>query len=152
MPLSLSRVQQELLKDKKFENIGYVGFSSFDMKYDQRDGKVKIFEINLRQGRSNFYVTGAGYNLAKYITEEYVYNKDIKFEIANTEHLWTVIPVQLAFKYVKDKYCLDKMRHLIKEKKAVNPLFLKGDHGLKRMLYLYKSHISQFYKFKKYYI
>ena len=85
------------MKIKKFlEAIHYVGFSNFDIKYDIRDNTYRVFEINLRQGRSNYYVTGAGYNLAKYITEDYIYNKDTGFTIANNEHLWTMIPIKIA--------------------------------------------------------
>ena len=78
------------------EDLKYVGFSNFDIKYDTRDGKYKFFEINTRQGRSNFYVTGSGFNLAKYIVEEYIYHKDLPLEIAKEEHLWTVVPKRVA--------------------------------------------------------
>ena len=52
------------------ETIGYVGFSNFDIKYDIRDNRYKFFEINTRQGRSNYYVTGSGFNVARYCVEE----------------------------------------------------------------------------------
>jgi D-aspartate ligase len=133
------------------DNIGYTGLSNFDTKFDKRDGKIKVFEINVRQGRNNYYVTGAGYNLAKYLVEEYIYNKATNFEIVKTEHLWTVIPIQVAFKYVKESKYTDKMKQLISAGKVVNPLFLKGDTSFKRLLYLYKSHFSHFIKYKKYY-
>lgn len=134
------------------ENIQYEGFSTFDIKYDYRDDKFKVLEVNLRQGRSNYYVTGAGYNLAKYVVEEYIYNNSMDFEIVNVENLWTVIPMQIAHKYVKDKNHIAKIKDLIRDGKVVNPLFLKGDNNIKRLLFLYKSHISQFIKFKKYFV
>lgn len=133
------------------ESIGYIGFSNFDIKYDQRDGRYKLFEINIRQGRSNYYVTGAGYNLAKYIASDFVFNQTSNFKIVNTEHLWTVVPMQVTFSYVKDPAYADKMKQLMRSKKITNPLFMQGDNLLPRMKYLYKSHLSHFFKYKKYY-
>ncbi|HEX3029099.1 MAG TPA: ATP-grasp domain-containing protein [Clostridia bacterium] len=145
-----NRELSETLKNF-LEDVGFEGFSTFDIKYDSRDGRYKIFEVNLRQGRSNYYVTGAGYNLAHYAAEEYIYGRKLEFKIADNENLWTVIPMRVAYRYVRDEALIEKMKQLIKGKKVVNPLFLKGDDSLKRRIYLYKSHMSHFIKFKKYY-
>lgn len=133
------------------EQINYIGFSNFDIKYDTRDGKYKVFEINLRQGRSNFYVTGSSDNLAKYVVEDYLMNKSIDFKVANTKHLWLVIPKMIALKYTKSQELRDEIKLLSKQGKSVNPLFYKGDLNIKRLLYLIKSHFSHFRKYKKYY-
>ena len=136
---------------KLLEDLHYVGYSNFDIKYDKRDGKYKFFEINTRQGRSNYYVTGSGFNIAKYIVEEYVYGKELTFEMAKDEHLWMVVPKAVAFKYVKEEVNLKKMRRLMDEKKVVNPVFMKGDARPKRFLAMTKTYLSHFVKFKKYY-
>jgi D-aspartate ligase len=139
-------------KIKSFlEEINYTGFSNFDIKYDSRDGKYKLFEINLRQGRSNYYVTGSGYNLAKYIVDDYIKNKQIDFDIVNVKHLWLVVPRSIALKYTKSEETKNEIKRLVKENKYVNPLFYKTDLGIKRLLYLIKSYFSHFRKFKKYY-
>ncbi|NLX01670.1 MAG: ATP-grasp domain-containing protein [Syntrophomonadaceae bacterium] len=138
------------LQIKSFlESVGYEGFASFDMKYDPRDGKIKILEINLRQGRGSYYVTGAGYNLAKYIADEYLFDQSVPLQIVKTEVLWTAIPLPVAFMVIKDKACRDKMKRLIRSKKVVNPLFLKGDTGFKRAKFLCRWQLSHFYKFLK---
>lgn len=136
---------------KLLEEIGFTGFSNFDIKYDIRDKKFKFLELNVRQGRSNFYVTNSGFNIARYLVEDYIENKEIPFEMAEEEYLWMVVPKYVAFKYVKNKNTRKKMRRLIREKKMVNPLFMRNDLGLKRYSRLVKNHLKQYGNFKKYY-
>ena len=86
------------------EDIGYTGFANFDVKYDSRDGSYRVFEINLRQGRSNYYVTGAGYNLARYVVEDRVLNKDLGPCVMNQkETFWHSVPRAVVYKYVKPR-------------------------------------------------
>ena len=115
------------------EAIGFVGFSNFDIKYDQRDGKFKAFEINCRQGRSNYYVTGAGYNLAKYLVEDVIEHKPCALTVTQNRHLWLVIPPKVAFDYVNPRYH-QEMRALERANAAVNPLFYRPDNGLMHKL------------------
>ena len=133
------------------EDMHYVGYSNCDIKYDKRDGKFKFFEINTRQGRSNYYVTGSGYNIPKNLVDEYVYGKEAAFTMGDNEHLWTVVPKAVAMKYVKEEENLAKLRKLYKEKKVVNPVFMKGDLAPKRLYGLLRTHLSHFVKFHKYY-
>lgn len=138
-------------KIKEFlDAISFTGFSNFDIKYDQRDGKYKVFEINVRQGRSNFYVTGSGHNLAKLLVQDRLYNQLNDFEIAMNKHLWTVVPDYVLYNYISSDYH-SEIKSLIKEGKSCNPLLYSKDTGLKRKLRLYKNIYGHIVKFKKYY-
>jgi D-aspartate ligase len=134
---------------KLLEEMHYVGFSNFDIKYDQRDGKFKVFEINTRQGRSNYYVTGAGQNIAKYLVEDYIERNPINLKIITEKSLWLVVPKGVAFRYIRQEYHAD-MKALIRAGNFVNPLFYNKDYGFVRLLRLWKSQLGDYYKYWKY--
>ena len=134
---------------KKFlEDIKYRGYFNFDIKYDSRDGVYKFFEINARQGRSNYYVTGSGYNLAEYIVKEYVEGKEVEYTIAQNKILWIVIPAILALIYINPKKYKKEMISLILKGKMINPVFNIHDMGFVRFLRFFKTHISHFRKMR----
>jgi D-aspartate ligase len=133
------------------EKIQFKGFSNFDIKYDTRDGVYKIFEINVRQGRSNFYVTGAGDNIAQVVVEDAVYGRPLAFKNTTEKHLWLVVPFLVAIIYVRSKNLRFEMIGLVLKGKMVNPLWYTGDYSWKRSMYLWKSHFSHFFKYFKYY-
>ena len=60
------------------EKTGFVGICHFDVQYDARRGDYVVFEINSRQGRSNYYMTASGMNyLRNFLVNEYIYNKGV---------------------------------------------------------------------------
>lgn len=148
----LNEYNRELYDKYKnlLEKLDYRGFSNFDIKYDPRDGKYKAFEINPRQGRSNFYVTNSGYNLAKMVVDEFLSGKEIQDTVlVSNKKLWIVIPKQVAFTYITDEECKNEMKELISKGEYVNPLFYEKDRSLKRTLSLFKSQLSHYAKYKK---
>ena len=151
--LIITEPNKELMDRVKnlLESMNYVGFSNFDIKYDTRDGQFKFFEINTRQGRSNFYVTGSGFNVAEYITEDFFYGKELPLKYAGEEHLWTVVPKGVALKYVKDPGLKARMKKLWSSGEVVNPVFLKGDSKPDRMYRMIRTYFSHYVKFRKYY-
>ena len=132
------------------EDLNYIGFSNFDIKYDRRDGKFKVFELNARQGRSNYYVTNAGENVARYIINDYVDNRKDDFKIVTKESLWMVVPKKVAFDYVRGEENRAKMRKLINEGNCVNPLDYRHDSGISRRMRFFRSQCGHIVKFKKY--
>lgn len=149
----INTYDEELLEQFKnfLENIDYHGFANFDMKYDTRDGKYKLFETNPRQGRSSFFVTASGYNLAKWLVDDIIYHKEMPLTIAKDEHLWIQVPKGIVYRYVKDQTISAKVKQLIKEGKCTNSLFYKPDLSLKRYLKLKINMLNHYKKYKKYY-
>lgn len=145
--------EQLLNKFKNFlEDLNYTGFSNFDIKYDSRDNTYKVFEINLRQGRSNYYVTSSGNNIAKYIVEDRIDNIELPLKIQQDEFFWHVMPTSVVYKFVKDKELTDKVKSLVKEGKSATSFGYKFDldKNIKRSSYLALYNINQIRKFNKY--
>lgn len=141
--------ETELKLKALLEDIGYTGFSNFDMKYDERDGKYKVFELNCRQGRSNYYVTASNENLAKLLVEDYTGGSSPEYHSVTAEFLWMVILKKTAFKYVNKNYH-DDMKRLIAEHKCVNPLWNPKDRGFKKTLRYLKSQFRYAAQFDEY--
>lgn len=116
----------EKLKDM-LEAVGYTGFANFDIKL--REGTkddYRVFEVNLRQGRSNFYLTAAGLNVAKLATEV--------FESEGTDCLrvekqvfWHHIPKSTAYKYTEDPALVEKAKALAKAGDESSSVWYKPD-------------------------
>ena len=131
------------------ESLHYTGFSNFDIKYDRRDGKYKAFEINCRQGRSNYYVTGSGHNIARLVVEDRLLHHDLPFTMTEDQSLWRMVPRQIAFKFSPKKYHA-QMKALIAAGKDHHSLVYEGDASLKRRLRVMKNHLGCIKRFNKY--
>ncbi len=144
---------KELMDQVRFflEDIGYVGFANFDMKYDVRDKQYKLFEINLRNGRSSYYVTAAGYNLMKYVADDHMLDIKQNLTYADNEHLWMIIPKGVLFKYASNEKLKLKAKSLIREGKYTNSLFFNQDMNVKRWTKLSLNSLNYYRKYKKYF-
>lgn len=129
------------------EDIGYQGFAEFDMKYDYRDKKFKVLEINARQGRCSYYIAPLGYNLVKILADDLIYNKEMNFKVIDKELLLSFVPKGVAKKYIIND---DFKKHALAlwKKSAVNPLKYKKDTSFKRKMLLARRHIDYYKEYK----
>lgn len=129
------------------EDIGYQGFAEFDMKYDYRDKKFKVLEINARQGRCSYYISPLGYNLVKVLVDDLIYNKEMGYKVIDEEVLLSFVPKGVAKKYITNDVFKKKALSLWK-KGAVNPLKYKKDTCFKRKFLLARRHIDYYKEYK----
>ena len=129
------------------EEIGYQGFAEFDLKYDYRDKKFKVLEINARQGRSSYYLTPLGYNLVKVLIDDLIYNKEMKYQFLKDQVLLSFVPRGVIKKYIVNEEYKKAALKLWKSG-VVNPIKYKKDHNLKRYLYLTKKHFRYYKEYK----
>ena len=142
-------VDEQIGKIVKFiEDIGYQGFAEFDMKYDAREDKYKVMEINARQGRCSYYITPCGYNLIEVLYRDLILNGDMEFSKVDKVQLETFVPKSVAKKYiVNDEF---KKKALSLWKNRVYPLMYKKDNGLVRKLLIFKIQCDYKKAYKKF--
>lgn len=152
-PVSALPVAQKIRE--MLETIGYTGFSNFDIKLNANDPTgtdFRVFEINLRQGRSNFYVTAAGINVAKLAAEVYESEGD-SCELCENEVFWHHVPRSVAYTYTEDTALIERAKTLSKAKKEISSLWYKPDLRFNpvRFLCVAEQLRRQKQKYKKYY-
>jgi D-aspartate ligase len=139
------------------EKLNYTGMANFDIKYDTRDGQYKFFEINLRQGRSSFYVTLNGYNLAKWYIDDYVEDslkdKDTVYgnKLKSKHVLWMGVPVKIFKEYAFENEAKDTAEELIHEGRYGTTVFYDKDRNFKRWLLMKYMFHNYYARYKKYY-
>lgn len=129
------------------EKIEYTGVANFDIKYDERDNTYKLFEINLRQGRSSYFVTLNGCNLAQYFVEDLIENnyEDKKSPLyAHGDKLWLEVPADFINTYVVEGSDKDKALSLLKDRQWGTTLHYRKDKSLLR--YLLLKHMYSIYR------
>lgn len=123
------------------ESVGYTGFSNFDIRFDARDGSYKFLEINTRLGRSNYYVTAAGDNVARWMVEDLLHHalqEEGEPVIAeNADSLYTVMPRSAILDYVHDPELRARVNALWDAGRAANPLDYSGETSVERRLYVH---------------
>ena len=129
------------------QEIGYVGFANFDMKFDRKTGRYVMFEINPRLGRSSFYVRAAGHNMMRLLVDDVVYRCAPEYVCNKTVSLWSNVPMGILRRYVKNEALL----HEIDSLPVTRTLFCKGDLSFRRLLRVGKQYLAQYGGFKKYY-
>ena len=130
------------------EKINFKGACEFDLKYDVRDNKFKVFEINPRQARSSYYLTKAGYNLATYFVDDLVYNKKKKFVFIENKVLLSFVPKFVIKHFINNKKYKKQALKLWKKDTYTNPLVYKKDMPIKRRIWLFIRSLNYIKKYK----
>ena len=133
------------------EAVGYTGFSNFDIKHAGK-GDFRVFEINLRQGRSNYYVTGSGMNIARLAVEKWQ-DGGTDCWLQETSSFWHHVPAGVAYRYTEDKALAARAKALKKAGKSTCSLKYPYDlrRNILRRLCVLEQLRRQRGKFRKYY-
>jgi D-aspartate ligase len=108
-------------------DIGYRGFSNFDLLRHPQSGEFYLLEMNLRQGRSNHYMTAAGLNPAGLILADLVEHQDMEPMVASPDVFWYSAPLSVVYSRLKDVALRGKLADLIAAGRAVSPFHMPGD-------------------------
>lgn len=147
----ISRYDRKIMETFKefLLDIGYTGFANFDFKRDAETGEYKVFEINMRAGRSAYYVEYSGESLAKNLVDDIVYDKRHN----DTHYLEdgfvsSFAPSSVIKRFAEDGPAKEDALRTMKAGHLYNPLRNPKDKSLKRWSYLTMRDINYIKKFR----
>ena len=131
------------------DHLDYRGFANFDAKVDPRDGSFRFLEVNPRIGRNNYYVTGAGANVARFIVADLIEDRAAEPVTVTNEIVYSVVPKRLLLRYITDR-ALRRHVEQVMTKGIVHPLRYRAE-GPKRRAYVLTAKANHVKKFLTHY-
>lgn len=130
---------------------GYRGFANFDVKRDPVTGREVFLDCNPRMGRNSYYNVAGGVNPMEVLVRDSIDEADDETRIAGKPALYTLVPLSLLRRYVRDEALLSEVNDLIRRKRVFDPQRYRADRGLRRMLDVELTEKNQIRKFARYY-
>ncbi len=148
--LTKGNVLEEVNIIKEFlEKINYRGFAEVDLKYDKKDNTFKVLEINARQGRSSYYLTGLGKNLVSVLVDDLINHEEHEFEFLDKEVLLSFVPKGIIKKYIDNNEYKENVLRLWSN--VIKPMDAKCDKNIARYLMLRKRWLHYYKEYKNSY-
>ena len=129
------------------EQMHFVGFGNFDIKFDVRDKKFKVLELNVRQGRSSYYMEAQGSSMARLLVEDVVEERQAPVIYHDEHRLFSIVPLLLVLWYSRQPGLKSEILKLACTGRVVNPLRNPREHSLKRLLWRIVRHFHYYYKY-----
>ena len=130
---------------------GYRGFANFDVKRDPATGREIFLDCNPRMGRNSYYNVAGGVNPMEVLVRDAIDEAEDDVRIAGAPALYTLVPLSLLHRYVRDEELLAEVNDLILRKRVFDPQRYEADRGLRRMIDVELTEKNQIRKFARYY-
>ena len=130
---------------------GYRGFANFDIKRDPKTGRELFLDCNPRIGRNSFYNLAGGVNPMEVAVLDLVDGRGEEPRVVADTILYTLVPISLLRRYVRDETLLAEVNSLVAAGKVFDPQRYDADWGLRRRLDVELTEKNQIRKFAKYY-
>jgi D-aspartate ligase len=149
----ITRQNPELWKraGAMLSDAGYRGFANFDIKRDPKTGRQLFLDCNPRIGRNSFYNLAGGVNPMEVATLDLVDGRGEEPRVVADTILYTLVPISLLRRYVRDESLLAEVDSLVRAGKVYDPQRYDADWGLRRRIDVDLTEKNQIRKFAKFY-